>query len=94
MYQGTIERVEQDKYKVSGLLEKINENTIEITELPVRRWTQDFKEMLEDFATGSEKVPQTVKVKLRQSCAASELNIPCRITRNIIPTQPSTSGFT
>lgn len=44
------------------MLEKINENTIEVTELPIRRWTQDFKEMLEEFATGTDKIPATVRV--------------------------------
>ena len=63
-YKGPIERVEQDKYKVSGIIEKISDNTIEITELPIRKWTQDFKEMLEEYTTGSEKVPSTVRVSV------------------------------
>ncbi|WVQ72377.1 hypothetical protein IAR50_001929 [Cryptococcus sp. DSM 104548] len=60
-YKGTIERVDQDKYKVSGTMEKINDTTLEITELPIRKWTQDFKEMLEEMTVGSEKVPKTVQ---------------------------------
>ena len=62
--QGAIERVEQDKYKVGGIVEKISDNMVEITELPIRKWTQDFKEMLEELTTGSEKVPATVKVRV------------------------------
>ncbi|OCF33010.1 DNA topoisomerase II [Kwoniella heveanensis BCC8398] len=60
-FKGSIERVEQDKYKVSGTIEKIDDKTLEITELPVRKWTQDFKEMLEEMTTGTEKVPATIK---------------------------------
>ncbi|EIW70432.1 hypothetical protein TREMEDRAFT_43154 [Tremella mesenterica DSM 1558] len=60
-FRGSIERVEQDKYKVSGIIEKVNNNTLEITELPIRKWTQDFKEMLEEMTTGTDKVPSTVK---------------------------------
>ncbi|ODN94177.1 DNA topoisomerase II [Cryptococcus wingfieldii CBS 7118] len=60
-YKGTIERVDQDKYKVSGTVEKIDDITLEITELPIRKWTQDFKEMLEEMTVGSEKVPKSVQ---------------------------------
>ncbi|WWC62083.1 uncharacterized protein I303_104673 [Kwoniella dejecticola CBS 10117] len=60
-FKGSIERIEQDKYKVSGIIEKIDEKTIEITELPIRKWTQDFKEMIEEMTTGTEKVPSTIK---------------------------------
>lgn len=63
-FQGSIERIDQDKYKVSGKIEKINDTTLEITELPIRRWTQDFKEMLEEMTTGTDKVPQTIKVSV------------------------------
>lgn len=60
--QGSIERIEQDKYKVSGMIEKISDTTLEITELPVRKWTQDFKEMLEEMTTGTDKNPSSIKV--------------------------------
>jgi DNA topoisomerase-2 len=53
-----------DKYKVSGVLDKVGDHTVEITELPIRRWTQDFKEMLEELTTGTDKTPSTVKVCL------------------------------
>ena len=36
---------------------------IEITELPIRKWTQDFKEMLEEMTTGTDKVSSTIKVR-------------------------------
>lgn len=61
-YRGTIERVEADKYRVSGLVEQIDDNTVEITELPIRKWTQDFKEMLEEMTTGVDnKTPPCIK---------------------------------
>ncbi|RSH87226.1 DNA topoisomerase 2 [Saitozyma podzolica] len=51
----------KDKYKVSGVLDKVDDHTVEITELPIRKWTQDFKEMLEELTTGTDKTPSTVK---------------------------------
>src|SRR5258708_1450478 len=38
--KGTIERIAGDKYKVTGTYRIINETTVEITELPIRSWTQ------------------------------------------------------
>jgi DNA topoisomerase-2 len=61
-YRGSLERIESDKYKVSGIYEKISDTTVEITELPIRKWTQDFKEMLEECTSGTDKVPATIKV--------------------------------
>ena len=60
--KGTIERTEADKYKISGIIDKIDDTTIEITELPIRKWTQDFKEMLEEMTSGTDKVNSTIKV--------------------------------
>jgi DNA topoisomerase-2 len=60
--QGSIERIEQDKFKVGGIIEKVDDTTLDILELPVRKWTQDFKEMIEEMTTGVEKVPAIIKV--------------------------------
>ncbi|XP_033628868.1 DNA topoisomerase 2-alpha-like isoform X1 [Asterias rubens] len=56
-FKGTIEEVEPNRYVVNGEVAIIDNNTIEITELPVRTWTQSYKEStLEPFLHGSEKV--------------------------------------
>lgn len=54
--------MENDKFKVSGIATKIDDKTIDITELPVRKWTQDFKVMIEDM-TSSDKTTATIKVR-------------------------------
>lgn len=60
-FNGEIEQIAGDKYRISGKLTKINENTIEITELPIRMWTQSYKEFLEEALVGSEKNPAWIK---------------------------------
>lgn len=59
-FQGTIEKTATKEagvtYTISGIIEEVDETTLRITELPVRRWTQDYKEFLESIMTGSEKV--------------------------------------
>lgn len=47
-WTGTIEQVSSDKFKVSGIINQIDDNTVEITELPVKMWTQTMKEFLLD----------------------------------------------
>lgn len=50
-YQGSIEKV-QDKaqYIITGNFEIIDDTQLEITELPIGKWTRDYKEMLEEMA--------------------------------------------
>lgn len=37
-------------YTVSGIINQIDDTTLEITELPLKKWTQDYKEFLEELA--------------------------------------------
>eukprot|EP00927_Polykrikos_kofoidii_P034300 TRINITY_DN29120_c0_g1_i1.p1 TRINITY_DN29120_c0_g1~~TRINITY_DN29120_c0_g1_i1.p1 ORF type:complete len:1271 (-),score=344.83 TRINITY_DN29120_c0_g1_i1:123-3935(-) len=39
--------VDKDGYEIVGVIEKRGPTSLEITELPVRRWTQDYKEFLQ-----------------------------------------------
>ncbi|KAM7262891.1 hypothetical protein ACFE04_000574 [Oxalis oulophora] len=49
-FKGTIERSSKDNYYVvTGTIEEVNETTLRVTELPIRRWTQDYKEFLESL---------------------------------------------
>jgi len=58
---GKIEKIDEGKYKVSGIINKIDETTLEITELPIRTWTQNCKELLESYMTGTDKQPPIIK---------------------------------
>jgi DNA topoisomerase-2 len=48
-FKGTIEATsdEEDHYITKGVYKITNPSTIEITELPIGKWTQDYKEFLE-----------------------------------------------
>ncbi|XP_057978601.1 DNA topoisomerase 2 isoform X2 [Malania oleifera] len=58
-FKGTIEKTATKEtgvtYTVSGIIEEVNETTLRIIELPVRRWTQDYKEFLESVMLGNDK---------------------------------------
>ncbi|KAM9022892.1 DNA topoisomerase 2-beta isoform 2-T3 [Ara ararauna] len=60
-FKGTIQELGQNQYVVSGEIFVVDRNTVEITELPVRTWTQVYKEqVLEPMLNGTEKTPALI----------------------------------
>ncbi|KAI9733829.1 MAG: DNA topoisomerase 2 [Claussenomyces sp. TS43310] len=58
---GIPEEAGPDRYKFNGKIQQIGEtNEVEITELPIRVWTDDFKAKLEEVIKG-EKTPSFIK---------------------------------
>ena len=52
---------EPQRYLMYGNVARLDQTTIEITELPVRTWTQSYKEnVLEPMLHGSEKVQPSI----------------------------------
>ncbi|THG93975.1 hypothetical protein EW026_g7395 [Hermanssonia centrifuga] len=58
-FKGQIKKVGDHKYDVTGIAKKIDETTVEITELPIHKWTQNYKVDLE--AMSGEKGEGPVK---------------------------------
>ena len=55
-FKGRIEKVDnKGKYICSGTAKVIDSKTVEIIELPIKKWTDDYKKQLEDWIVGSEK---------------------------------------
>ncbi|KZV36276.1 DNA topoisomerase 2 [Dorcoceras hygrometricum] len=59
-FRGTIEKTATKEaggvsYTISGIIEEVDDATLRITELPIRKWTQDYKEFLESVAAENEK---------------------------------------
>ncbi|XP_059141501.1 DNA topoisomerase 2-alpha-like isoform X2 [Physella acuta] len=62
-FKGQIEEIGSGdgRYAVHGEISVINESTLEITELPIKTWTQNYKEdVLEVMLHGSEKQPPLI----------------------------------
>uniref|UniRef100_A0A8C1LDH8 DNA topoisomerase (ATP-hydrolyzing) n=1 Tax=Cyprinus carpio TaxID=7962 RepID=A0A8C1LDH8_CYPCA len=60
-FKGAIHELGQNQYLVSGEVSVLDKNTIEITELPVRTWTQAYKEsVLEPMLQGTDKTPPLI----------------------------------
>ncbi|XP_056596916.1 DNA topoisomerase 2-beta isoform X2 [Triplophysa dalaica] len=60
-FKGVIHELGQNQYLVSGEVSVLDKNTIEIIELPVRTWTQAYKEsVLEPMLQGTDKTPPLI----------------------------------
>ncbi|KAJ5087058.1 DNA topoisomerase II [Penicillium alfredii] len=59
-FTGEVVAVGGDRFKFSGIIKESGDKEVEITELPIRTWTQDFKDKLEDIIK-AEKVPSFIK---------------------------------
>ncbi len=66
-YEGQIVDSEES-FLCYGKCRVVEENTIEISELPIRRWTRDYKNFLEEMMEGYDKVAakkEATKAKLK-----------------------------
>ena len=59
-FKGKVTMVGPDRYKFSGIITQTGDSEVEITELPIRMWTQDFKDKLVEIIK-AEKVPSWIK---------------------------------
>lgn len=60
-FRGIIEKTDPTKqeaagYTCKGIIEEVDDTTLRITELPIRKWTQDYKEFLESIMIGNDKI--------------------------------------
>ena len=65
-FKGTISKIEDNKYMIKGVYEKVGEDRIRITELPVGTWTMPYITFLEGLMDGTtdkagKKIPPTIK---------------------------------
>lgn len=52
-WEGLIEPCGPNKYKVTGKIERVDDNILEITEIPIKTWTNNYKEFLLSGLTDS-----------------------------------------
>ena len=59
-FKGEVKATAPDRFQFSGIIHQSGNTEVEITELPIRTWTQDFKDKLEEIIK-AEKVPSFIK---------------------------------
>lgn len=71
-FEGDIVPEKENKYIVEGKIERTNDTTLVITELPIRKWTQDYKIFLEAMMNGDAKKAPEIKVRRGSSPCACD----------------------
>jgi len=59
-WKGESDEAGPNRFNFNGIVREAGDNEVEITELPIRTWTDDFKAKLEDIIK-AEKVPSFIK---------------------------------
>jgi DNA topoisomerase-2 len=59
-FKGAVASLGDNRWQFTGIAEQLGDNEVSITELPIRYWTQDFKDKLEDIIK-AEKAPSFIK---------------------------------
>jgi DNA topoisomerase II len=59
-FKGEVTAIGPDRYKFSGIVKQTGDLEVEISELPIRTWTQDFKDKLEEVIK-ADKAPSYIK---------------------------------
>ncbi|CAL8463907.1 g3442 [Coccomyxa elongata] len=86
-FKGTIQETPSKtagkSYNVHGTVAQVDDATLEITELPVRKWTQDYKEFLEGLIKPEEKAGPAVLADYREHHSDADVHF----TLQLLPGQ-------
>ena len=70
-FNGTVQRIADKKYFIKGVYEKIAEDKIRITELPIGTWTMPYTTFLESLMDGTSKTGKKVTPSIRDFTSIS-----------------------
>ena len=74
-FNGTINKIEENKYLVKGVYEKIADDKIRITELPVGTWTMPYVSFLESLMDTTDKNGKITPVVKDFTSLSTEVNV-------------------
>ncbi|XP_068647207.1 DNA topoisomerase 2-like [Aristolochia californica] len=73
-FKGKIEKSSsKESYTVSGIVEEIDETALRITELPIRRWTDEYDTFLKASVIGSDKTKDPFITDFNNSCGVASI---------------------
>mmetsp|Transcript_25018 Transcript_25018/g.40199 ORF Transcript_25018/g.40199 Transcript_25018/m.40199 type:complete len:1246 (+) Transcript_25018:79-3816(+) len=92
-FQGAIKKVEKGKYDSVGIWQEGSRGAgIEVTELPIRRWTQDYKEFLQTLLPGSDKKSKIQISECREYHTEDRVHFSLRCTGADLKTAKAAEG--
>jgi DNA topoisomerase-2 len=92
-FAGTIKRTEKGKYDSIGVWDEGSRGAgIEVTELPIKRWTQDYKEFLQTMLPGSDKKTKVQLGEVREYHTEDRVHFSLRCSQNDLKTAKGAEG--
>ena len=76
-FNGSIEKISNNKFLIKGKYKIISSNTVQITELPVGTWTDDYKEFLDKMMDKKNSIVKSVK----EVCTEKLIDITITLTK-------------
>tara|TARA_B110000285_G_scaffold68547_1_gene78795 strand:+ start:2489 stop:6025 length:3537 start_codon:yes stop_codon:yes gene_type:complete len=70
-FKGSVQRIADKKYLIKGVYEKIAEDKIRITELPIGTWTMPYTTFLETLMDGTSKTGKKITPSIRDFISVS-----------------------
>ena len=70
-FKGSITEIEQHKFLIKGLYEKIGDDTVHVTELPVGTWTMSYTTYLESLMDGTDKNGKRIQSQIKDFTSLS-----------------------
>ena len=61
-FKGEIKQTSKQRFDIYGIARKLDDTTVEITELPIYKWTQTYKAELESMMVGEKDKEGAIKV--------------------------------
>ena len=79
-FTGEIKTIDNKTFQSIGKYKILNENTVHVTELPIRLWTQSYKDYLESILTDDPKKPTKKKFIVDYKNHSGTNNVDFKIT--------------
>ena len=84
-FKGTIKEIQTNKFLVRGCYHKVKDNMIQITELPIGTWTNDYKEFIETLLVDNKTSKKEGFVKDYQDmCTDTDINFTITLMPGVI----------
>ena len=86
-FEGSVNKLDDNKYIVKGLYDKVDDNTIIIKELPIGVWTDDYKQYLESLMETTDKNGKKITPYIKQyddMSKSTNVNIKIKFHKDVL----------
>jgi DNA topoisomerase-2 len=90
-FTGEVERIDRQKFAIKGKMEKLDETTLHITELPIGQWTNTYTDFLVGLSENTKPGEVTIQSFLNHSTECT-VDITVKLTTEMMEKAEKASG--